>query len=154
MGFHYRPPREYRPTPNRTAAAARLDCMIGGSATVRSARARVQSGAALFDSLPVVCRFSWGELDCQGRSMDEVTRGQVQAEKEFRRAFVDSARAGFLSVASWQRAPLPQGFQLTCAWDFGGLSWYDESLESWRDYHAAQKNGYSAGRALALGLPQ
>lgn len=82
--------------------------------------------------------------------MDEVTRGQVQAEKEFRRAFVDSARAGFLSVASWQRAPLPQGFQLTCAWDFGGLSWYDESLESWRDYHAAQKNGYSAGRMLAL----
>lgn len=148
------PPRVRQPAPSRTAAAARFDRQIGGSAAVRSARSRVQQSAEQFASLPVSCCFHWEKLDTQGHSMDEIKRGQARAEQEFVRAFVNSAREGFLGVPSWLRPPLPEGFQLTCAWDFGGLSWYDESLESWRDYHAAQKNGYSAGRALALGMPQ
>lgn len=152
--FNRRPPREYQPAPNRAAAAARFDRMISGSAAVRDARARVDAGKAEFDALPFSCCFHWEKLDTQGHSMDEIKRGQAQAEQDFKAAFLNSARAGFLSVPSWLRSPLPQGAELVCAWDFGGLSWYDESLESWRDYRAAINEGHNAGRMLAFGIPQ
>lgn len=144
------PPREYHPTASRAAAAARFDRLIAGSAAVLAARARVQSGAALFDSVPVKCRFTWGAVDSQGWSADEVTRGKARAEGEFRRAFVDAAREGFLSVPSWQRSPLPQGGELVCARAFSPSSWYADGFNCWQDLREAQKNGYSAGRMLAL----
>lgn len=148
------PPREYQPAPSRAAASARFDRQIGGSTAVQSVRARVDAGKAAFDALPVMCRFTWGAVDAQSCSAAEVKRGQARAEQDFKTTFVTAARDGFLSVPSWLRAPLPEGAELVCAWDFGGLSWYDESLESWRDYRAAINEGHNAGRMLAFGMPQ
>lgn len=148
------PPHEYQPAPNRAAAAARFDRLISGSSAVQSVRACVDAGKATFGALPVVLRFQWRELDTCGHPEEEVARGKARAEREFQRVFMSSARDGFLSVPSWQRAPLPEGTELLCTRAFGSQSWREESLDEWQDWRAAQNEGYNAGRQLALGLPQ